>query len=110
MIVGAAELATAAVLGWEALPNDIKQTLTIIGLAVSAALLVLGACLTFTGAAIPLGIALLVLGAAGLVATAKIGWNTMSDKVKKRTCGRCCESCYYDELDGVCCVHAHSRH
>ncbi|MBO5090148.1 MAG: hypothetical protein J6C27_04480 [Clostridia bacterium] len=82
MIVGAAELATAAVLGWEALPNDIKQTLTIIGLAVSAALLVLGACLTFTGAAIPLGIALLVLGAAGLVATAKIGWNTMSDKVK----------------------------
>lgn len=82
MIVGAAELATAAVLGWEALPNDIKQTLTIVGLAVSAALLVLGACLTFTGAAIPLGIALLVLGAAGLVATAKIGWNTMSDKVK----------------------------
>ena len=82
MIVGAAELATAAVLGWEALPNDIKQTLTIIGLAVSAALLVLGACLTFTGAAIPLGIALLVLGASGLVATAKIGWNTMSDKVK----------------------------
>lgn len=82
MIFGAAELATAAVLGWEALPNDIKQTLTIIGLAVSAALLVLGACLTFTGAAIPLGIALLVLGAAGLVATAKIGWNTMSDKVK----------------------------
>lgn len=82
MIVGAAEFATAAVLGWEALPNDIKQTLTIIGLAVSAALLVLGACLTFTGAAIPLGIALLVLGAAGLVATAKIGWNTMSDKVK----------------------------
>lgn len=82
MIVGAAELATAAVLGWEALPNDIKQTLTIIGLAVSAALFVLGACLTFTGAAIPLGIALLVLGAAGLVATAKIGWNTMSDKVK----------------------------
>ena len=82
MIVGAAELATAAVLGWEALPNDIKQTLTIIGLAVSAALLVLGACLTFTGAAIPLGIALLVLGAVGIVATAKIGWNTMSDKVK----------------------------
>lgn len=82
MIVGATELATAAVLGWEALPNSIKQTLTIIGLAVSAALLVLGACLTFTGAAIPLGIALLVLGAAGIVATAKIGWNTMSDKVK----------------------------
>ena len=82
MIVGAAELATAAVLGWEALPNDIKQTLTIIGLAVSAAVLVLGACLTFTSANIPLGIALLVLGAAGIVATAKIGWNTMSDKVK----------------------------
>lgn len=82
MIVGAAELATEAVLGWETLPNNIKQTLTIIGLAVSAALLVLGACLTFTGAAIPLGIALLVLGAAGLVTTAKIGWNTMSDKVK----------------------------
>ncbi len=82
MIIGAAELATAAVLGWETLPNNIKQTITIIGLAVSAALLVLGACLAFTGAAIPLGIALLVLGAAGLVATAKIGWNTMSDKVK----------------------------
>lgn len=83
MIVGAAELVTAAVLGWEALPNDIKQTLTIIGLAVSAASLVLGTILAFACPnAIPLGIALMVLGAAGLVATAKIGWNTMSDKVK----------------------------
>lgn len=82
MIVGASELVTAAVLGWDDLPNNIKTIITIIGLAVSAALLVLGACLTFTGAAIPLGIALLILGAVGIVATAKIGWNTMSDKVK----------------------------
>lgn len=83
MIVGAAELVTAATLGWESLPDQIKQTITIIGLAVSAASLVLGTILAFACPnAIPLGIALMVLGAAGLVATAKIGWNTVSDKVK----------------------------
>lgn len=79
---GAVVLATAVAENWEGLPENVKNTITIIGLAVGAASLVLGAILTFTGAAIPLGIALLVLGAAGIVATAKIGWNTMSDKVK----------------------------
>lgn len=79
---GAVVLATAVAENWEGLPENVKNTITIIGLAVGAASLVLGAILTFTGAAIPLGIALLVLGAVGIVATAKIGWNTMSDKVK----------------------------
>lgn len=82
MVAGASLLTTAATLGWDTLPDKVKNTLTIIGLAVSAAFLVLGVCLAFTGFAIPLGIALLAIGAAGLVATAKIGWNALPDKVK----------------------------
>ena len=82
MIGGAATLATAVAENWEGLPNNIKNTITIIGLAVGAASLVLGTILTFTGAAIPLGIGLMIVGAAELATAAVLGWNTMPDKVK----------------------------
>lgn len=82
MIAGAAELATAVVLGWNTLPDNIKNIITIITIAVSSALLVLGVCLFWTGVQAPLGVALMALGAAGLVAAAKLGWEKLPDKVK----------------------------
>lgn len=79
---GAAVLATSVAENWEGLPENVKNTITIIGLAVGAACLVLGAILTFSGANIPLGLGLLIVGAAELVTAAELGWNALPDKVK----------------------------
>lgn len=46
------------------------------------ALLALGAILCFSGANIPLGIALMAAGAIGLVALIKENWNAMSDRLR----------------------------
>lgn len=48
----------------------------------SGALLALGAILAFSGANIPLGIALMAAGAIGLVAVVKANWGAMSDELK----------------------------
>ena len=49
---------------------------------VSAALLVIGIILVCTGVGLPLGIALIAAGAAGLVTVTALNWNAISDKVK----------------------------
>lgn len=64
-----ATLASAAVLNWSGLSDEVKNTLTIITTAVSIAFLALGAILALSGANIPLGIALLLAGAV-MIATA----------------------------------------
>lgn len=48
----------------------------------SGALLALGAILCFSGANIPLGIALMAAGAIGLVTLIKENWNAMSDRLR----------------------------
>ena len=48
----------------------------------SGALLALGAILCFSGANIPLGIALMAAGASGLVTLIKENWNAMSDRLR----------------------------
>ena len=50
---------------------------------VSAALLALGAILAFSGANIPLGIGLIVAGAAGLAAAIAPNWNSILQKLKE---------------------------
>ena len=61
----------------------IKDQLTsITELFVGAALLALGAILAFSGANLPLGIGLMVAGAAGLAATATINWDTIKTKLR----------------------------
>ncbi len=82
MIGGAAELATVAVLGWNTIPDNVKNTISIILAAVSAALLVIGIILCVTGAGIPLGIALIVLGAVGLATAVAVNWDWVKDKTK----------------------------
>lgn len=83
MIAGAALLATAVVPNWDSMSEPVKNTILAITAIVSAALLVLGAIFTFTGVNIGLGIAFMVLGAAGLVAAKTLAWNSMSDKTKQ---------------------------
>jgi 2-keto-3-deoxy-L-rhamnonate aldolase RhmA len=82
MVAGAGSLATAAVLNWNSMPKQTKDTVTQITVAVSSGLLALGAILALTGVAAPLGIALMLAGAAGLATAAALNWNSMTDEVK----------------------------
>ncbi len=78
MVVGAGTLAAEAALNWESVKELLQSPLgTAVGLFVGVALLVVGAVLAFSGAAIPLGIALMVAGAADLAAVAVVNWDSI---------------------------------
>lgn len=82
MLVGAASLGTAIELNWSAISAPMQGAITLITAIVSAALLVLGAILAFSGAGLPLGIGLILIGAQGLAATKEMNWDAVSDKIK----------------------------
>lgn len=78
MIAGAVSLATAAALNWDSIVEAIRGDVGVITAIVSAALLVLGAAITFSGANLPLGISLLAAGAIGLIAVVALNWNAIT--------------------------------
>ena len=82
MIAGAAGLAGIAAINWDKVANAMDGTIGIITRMVSIALLCIGAVLTFSGASIPLGLSLLVAGAAGLVATQNVDWSTITNALQ----------------------------
>lgn len=82
LIGGAAVLATAVAENWDELPSKIKDKITYIGIILGAGLIVIGACLAFSGAAIPLGIGLIIAGAAELATAVNLGWDTLPEKIK----------------------------
>lgn len=82
MALGAAGLAIAVKLNWNSMTDGIANTLAFIFGVVGGAYLALGAILTFSGANIPLGIALMALGAAALVAAAIINWKKSTDHIR----------------------------
>lgn len=84
--VGAAGLAAVVALNWNTLPNKCKNQISLILGYVSGALLVLGIILCFSGA-IPLGVGLLIAGAAGLATVVAFNWNTIVTKIKT-TCDK----------------------
>lgn len=75
-------IATAKKLKWDTIENTLKGPIGAVTAVVSAALLAIGAIIAFSGAGLPLGIALIATGAAGLVTTAILNWNTVKDKIK----------------------------
>ena len=82
MVAGAVSLGTALAINWHALDGDMKNTLSILTAVVGGALLAMGALFAFTGAAIPLGIALMVAGAAGLATAVGLNWDCLSPLMK----------------------------
>ena len=82
ILVGAASLGTAIALNWSELSETMQGVITLIAAIVSVALLVLGAILTFSGAGLPLGIGLILVGAAGLAATQTLNWDAAIDVIK----------------------------
>ena len=81
--IGAIGLATAVPANWDTITNAAGGTILAITAIVSAALLVLGVVLFFTGAAAPLGLGLLALGAVGLAASIAPNWNFILEAVQK---------------------------
>lgn len=74
---GAAGLGTVIGLNWDAIRVALQGPIGKIVALVSGAVLVLGAILTFSGANVSLGIALLMAGAAGLATVAALNWNAI---------------------------------
>ena len=81
MVAGATGLATAAALNWNFITTTITKTLKDIGSIVGVSLLALGAILVLSGAALPLGIGMLVAGGVSLASSVALNWNFITDKV-----------------------------
>ena len=82
MAVGALGLAKALSEDWDTMPTNIKNALTLTLAILGTGLLVIGAILAFSGANIPLGIGLMVAGAAALGTAAALNWNAISAKLQ----------------------------
>lgn len=82
MLTGAAVLGAAAKLDWDRMKKQLQGTLGKILAAVSAGLLVLGCVLTFSGANLPLGIGLMIAGAAGLAGVVAVNWDYIKDQLQ----------------------------
>lgn len=83
MAVGAAALAGTVAVNWNTISELLQGKLGGVLAIVSGYLLVMGILLCVTGAGIPLGIGLILAGAAGLAATVAVNWNFITDKVKE---------------------------
>ena len=83
MLVGAASLGTAIALNWDAIVDAIRGPIGIIMGIISGALLVIGILLCVSGFGIPLGIALIAAGAAGLATVIALNWNSIKETIDK---------------------------
>lgn len=73
-------IATIAV-NWDTLKNDVGAQIQVVSGVVGGALLVIGAILAFSGVGIPLGIALILSGAASLAVSIGLNWDSVKSKV-----------------------------
>ena len=83
--VGAVGLAATVGLDWNSMPNEIKSVVTKILVIVGAAAIVIGAILAFTGVGVPLGVGLMLAGAASLGTAVALNWDYLVGEVKKVT-------------------------
>ena len=84
MAVGAASLVSVMALNWNGLSDEIRNVIAIITTVVSVAFLAIGAALAFSGANVPLGLALLAAGAVTMGTAIMPNWNDLSDNVQQK--------------------------
>lgn len=82
MVAGAVSLATSAALAWN-LDGDVANKIYALEAIVGGAFLAIGAILAFTGANLPLGIALMAAGGVSLAAAIAPNWDYLSQKIQK---------------------------
>lgn len=88
--VGLAMMVAGGMLVYESITSDptvaqklVSSGLDLVILVVGAALLAIGAILTFSGASIPLGIALMAMGALSLAAAVTLNWGAISSFISE---------------------------
>ena len=84
MAIGATSLVSVMALNWNGLSDEIQNVIAIITTVVSVAFLAIGAALAFSGANIPLGLALLAAGAVTMGMAIMPNWNDLSDNVQQK--------------------------
>ena len=84
MAIGATSLVSVMALNWNGLSDEIQNVIAIITTVVSVAFLAIGAALAFSGANIPLGLALLATGAVTMGTAIMPNWNDLSDNVQQK--------------------------
>lgn len=84
MAIGATSLVSVMALNWNGLSDEIQNVIAIITTVVSVAFLAIGAALAFSGANIPLGLALLAAGATTMGTAIMPNWNDLSDNVQQK--------------------------
>ncbi len=82
VVAGAAGLASTVAINWNAITDALRGPIGEVTAIVSAALLVIGIILLFTGVGIPLGLGLILAGAAGLGTVVAFNWNSIVDSIK----------------------------
>ena len=84
MAIGATSLVSVMALNWNGLSDEIQNVIAIITTVVSVAFLAIGAALAFSGANIPLGLALLAAGAVTMGTAIMPNWDDLSDNVQQK--------------------------
>lgn len=84
MAIGVTSLVSVMALNWNGLSDEIQNVIAIITTVVSVAFLAIGAALAFSGANIPLGLALLAAGAVTMGTAIMPNWNDLSDNVQQK--------------------------
>ena len=82
MASGALGLGTVAALNWNSIENALKGPIGRVTALISAATLVVGGILTFTGVKPGLGIALMAAGAIGLATVTALNWNSVENALR----------------------------
>ena len=82
VVAGVAGLVAGAAINWDYMSQNTLHVVEEIAAIVGGALLAVGALLTFTGAAIPLGIGLMIAGAGSLAASAAVNWDSIAQKMQ----------------------------
>lgn len=77
IVVGATGLATSAALNWDKIVTELQGPIGKIVALVSTALIAIGIILVCSGVMLPLGIALIAAGAAGLATVVALNWNAI---------------------------------
>jgi hypothetical protein len=83
MAAGAVGLVTLIKENWDCMPNKLRAAITNVLMILGVSALAIGAVLCFSGANIPLGIGLMIAGAAMLGTAVALNWNAVADKTKE---------------------------
>lgn len=83
MAAGGAVLGSAAALNWSTIVSALQGPMGQIAALASGALLALGLILVCSGVGLPLGIGLILAGAAGLVTVGALNWNALPERLQE---------------------------